>query len=197
MPRLPNLRRMQRQHRHQTSHKVRRESWRKISPPGRRDFLCTRARRRFSEKRRNGREANFGSEPLHEESRKTTTSEETILPQRPEVANRGRRSHQRAQTAPWTESLSLSRRGWHATVGGPGGDCRQSDQYRSIPGSNKQRIEIKPRAAITKRGKRKDGDKTAARKEPTGWVQGIASPRSLFLRRKVATRSFDKVQRQD
>jgi hypothetical protein len=27
----------------------------------------------------------------------------------------------------------------------------------------------------------------AARKEPTGWVQGIASPRSLFLRRKVAS----------
>jgi len=26
----------------------------------------------------------------------------------------------------------------------------------------------------------------AARKEPPGWVQGIASPRSLFLRRKVA-----------
>ena len=102
------------------------------------------------------------------------------------MANRSRRSHQRAQTAPWTESLSLSRRCWHATVGGPGGDCRQSDQYRSIPGSNEQRIEIKPRAAITKRGKRKDGDKMAARKEPTGWVQGIASPRSLFLRRKVA-----------
>jgi Transposase DDE domain len=42
--------------------------------------LCTMARRRFSEKRRNGREANFGSEPLHEESRTATTSEETILP---------------------------------------------------------------------------------------------------------------------
>jgi len=27
----------------------------------------------------------------------------------------------------------------------------------------------------------------AARKEPTGWVQGIASSRSLFLRRKVAS----------
>ena len=106
-------------------------------------------------------------------------------------------SHQCAQTTPWTESLSLSRRCWHATVGGPGGDCRQSDQYRSIPGGNEQRIEIKPPAAITKRGKRKDGDKMAARKEPTGWVQGIASPRSLFLRRRVATRSFDKVQRQD
>jgi hypothetical protein len=27
----------------------------------------------------------------------------------------------------------------------------------------------------------------AAWKEPTGWVQGIASPRSLFLRRKVTS----------
>jgi len=27
----------------------------------------------------------------------------------------------------------------------------------------------------------------AARKEPTGWVQGIACPQSLFLRRKVAS----------
>src|SRR5262249_38603987 len=61
-----------------------------------------------------------------------------------------RRSHQRAQTTPRTESLSLSRTGWHATVGGPGGDCRQSDQYRSVPGSREQRIEIEPRAAITK-----------------------------------------------
>lgn len=26
----------------------------------------------------------------------------------------------------------------------------------------------------------------AARKKPTGWVQDIAPPRSLFLRRKVA-----------
>jgi hypothetical protein len=90
--------------------------------------------------------ARLGSEPLHKESRTTTTSEEAILPQRPEVANRGRRSHQRAQTATWTESLSLSRRCWHATVGGPGRDCRQSDQYRSIPGSHEQRIGIERRS---------------------------------------------------
>jgi hypothetical protein len=30
----------------------------------------------------------------------------------------------------------------------------------------------------------------AARKEPTGWVQDIAPPRSSFLRRKVASRHF-------
>jgi hypothetical protein len=71
-------------------------------------------------------------------------------------------------------------------MGGLGRDCRQSDQYRSIPGSNQQRIEIEPRAAITNRGKRKDGDKMAARKQPTGWVQYVAPPQPSFLRRKVA-----------
>jgi transposase, IS5 family len=55
-------------------------------------------------------------------TRTTTTSEEALLPQRPEVANRSRRSHQCAQTTPWTEPLSLSRRRWHATVGGLGRD---------------------------------------------------------------------------
>ena len=37
---------------------------------------------------KDGRETNLGSEPLHEESELLLHQKETILPQRPEVANR-------------------------------------------------------------------------------------------------------------
>ena len=73
----------------------------------RRSVLLRRQRSRTA---RDGCAANLGSEPLHEESRTTTAPVEALLPQRPEVANGSRRSHQRAQATPWTESLSLSGR---------------------------------------------------------------------------------------
>jgi Tol biopolymer transport system component len=103
------------------------------------------------------------------------------------MANWGRRSHQRAQTAPWIESVPLSRRRWYATVGGLGRDRRQSNQYWSIPGSNAQRVENVSDEWRSAKGKRQRWRKIAVRKQLSGWVQDIAPRHSSFLRRKVAS----------
>ena len=102
------------------------------------------------------------------------------------MANRGGRSHQRAQTAPWIESVSLSRRRWHATVGGLGRDRRQSNQYRSIYGSNAQWVENVSDEWRSAKRKRQRCRKITVRKELSGWVQDIARRRLSFLRRRVA-----------
>ena len=62
---------------------------------------------------------------------------------------------------------------------GFGRDCRQSDQYRSIPGSNQQRSDGAA-SGDRRQGKRTDGEKMAARKQPTGWVQYVFSPALIF-----------------
>ena len=90
-------------------------------------------------------------------------------------------SHQRALTTPWIESLSLSRRGRHATVGGLGSDRRQSDQYRSVPGgSNEHGIDMDRSAAITKKAKRKDGEKCHSGRNPRAGLRTSLLPILVF-----------------
>ena len=104
------------------------------------------------------------------------------------MANGSRGSHQRAQTTPWFESLSLSGRRWHATLGGLGGDRRQSDQYRSVPGCNEHGIGMGRLAVITRKREREKTQKNVAPEGIHGLGSGNRFSRSSFLRRKVASR---------
>src|SRR5271167_707986 len=57
-----------------------------------------------------------------------------LVPCGPEVEDRKRGTHQRAQAPPWTESLPLPRVPRHGTLGRARCDRRQPDPDRPLPG---------------------------------------------------------------
>src|SRR6516164_5953580 len=54
-----------------------------------------------------GRQARLHSQSLHQKPRAQTRTEEALVPQRPEMADRMRGTHQRDQTATWAQLLPL------------------------------------------------------------------------------------------
>jgi hypothetical protein len=54
-----------------------------------------------------GRQARLHSQSLHQKPRAQTRTEEALVPQRPEMADRMRGTHQRDQTATWAQPLPL------------------------------------------------------------------------------------------
>src|SRR5262245_50313235 len=102
-----------------------------------------------------------------------------MVPASTGLANWMRRPYQCAQTATWSESLSISRRRWHETMGWIGSNCRQSDQYRKnfgLSGGGSLKRYGKKRIDRTRDGK--SGDRPirkpifATKSSYTGFVNG-------------------------
>src|SRR5712692_9948151 len=64
-----------------------------------------------------GGQAGLGAQPLHEECAAQAGAEEALVQECPEMADGLRGTHQPTETAPWAQSLPLSWRGGHATLG--------------------------------------------------------------------------------
>ena len=66
----------------------------------------------------NGSEICFGAESFDQKRGAQKATEDTMVPEGAEMADRLRRPHQRAEAAPRVESLSLQRRQWNEAMGG-------------------------------------------------------------------------------
>ncbi len=64
-----------------------------------------------------GREASGDSQPEHAQRGAPEMAKAALVPRRPEMEDRKRGAHQRAQAPPWTESLPLPRIPRHGTLG--------------------------------------------------------------------------------
>jgi hypothetical protein len=67
-------------------------------------------------------------------------SKEALVPQRPEMADRLRGSHQRGQTTAWTGSQPVQGGYRNQALGRPRGDCRQPGQHQPRHGQAAQPI---------------------------------------------------------
>jgi hypothetical protein len=69
-----------------------------------------------------------------------TRAKEALVPQRPEMADRLRGSHQRGQTTAWTGSQPVQGGYRNQALGRPRGDCRQLGQHQPRHGQAAQPI---------------------------------------------------------
>ena len=72
------------------------------------------------------RQTSLHPQSLHQKRRPQAQTEETLVPQRPAMAHRVRRSHQREQASTWSQPVPISRRRWNEALGGARGHRRQS-----------------------------------------------------------------------
>src|SRR6202041_3419575 len=133
---------------------------------GSRSRILLRQERGSSE--RPGRQARLHSQPFDQEPRAQTRAEEALVPQRTEMADRMRGTHQRGQAATRARSLPLQRRCRNEALGRARRHRRQHRQHRSH--------ESKP---------------TWARRSPRRVLfcgnQLTSFPETSILRRKVAS----------
>jgi hypothetical protein len=92
-----------------------------------------------------GRQARLHPQSLHQKPRAQTRAEEALVPQRPEVADRLRGSHQRRQTTARPQSQPIQGGCRNAALGRPRGDRRQPRQHQSHHGQAAQPV-IPPRS---------------------------------------------------
>ena len=133
------------------------------APGGGRRRILLRQERGSRESK--GRQARLHSQSLHQKPRAQTRTEEALVPQRPEMADRMRGTHQRRQAATRAQPLPLQGRCRNEALGRARRHRRQSHQHRPRHGKAGRSVAAsQPSITIT---------------HPAGHPAGFALPRAI------------------